>query len=60
MHEIQSVTFQMKATKQHFPVALFMLLRKILQAFESVEGILKCGSSNENYWAVLFNSVWSC
>ena len=43
----------MKATKQYFPVVLFIMLYKIVLTFESVDEILKCNHSNESYWAVL-------
>ena len=49
----QSVTIQMKATEQYFPVVLFIMLYKVVQTFESVDEILKCNYSNESYWAVL-------
>ena len=47
-----SVTIQMKATEQYFPVVLFMLYKVIL-SFESVDEILMCDHWNESYWAVL-------
>ena len=37
-----SVTIQMKATKQYFPVVLFIMLYKVVLTFESVDEILKC------------------
>jgi len=37
-----SVTIQMGATEQYFPVVLFIMLYKVVQTFESVDGILKC------------------
>ena len=40
------VTFQMKATEQYFPVVLFILLRKVVLTFESVDEILWFGHSN--------------
>ena len=43
----------MKATEQHFPVMLFIMLYKVVLTFESVDGILKCGHLNESYLAVL-------
>ena len=43
----------MKATEQHFPVLLFIMLYKVILTFESVDEILKCDHSNESYWAVL-------
>ena len=46
------VTIQMKATKQYFPVALFIMLYEVVLTFESVDEILKYDNSNESYWAV--------
>ena len=43
----------MKATEQHFPVVLFIMLYKVVLPFESVDEIRKCEHSNESYWAVL-------
>ena len=34
------VTIQMKATGQYFPVMLFIMLYKVIQAFESVDEVL--------------------
>ena len=48
------VTIQMKATKQYFPVALFIMLYEVVLTFESVDEILKYDNSNESYWAVYF------
>ena len=48
-----SVTIQMKATEQYFPVVLFIMLYMVILTFESVDEILKCDHSNESYWAVL-------
>ena len=47
------VTIQMKATEQYFRVVLFIMLYKVIQAFESVDEILWCDHSNESYWAIL-------
>ena len=44
-----SVTIQMKATEQYFPVELFIMLYKVVLTFESVDEILKCDHSNESY-----------
>ena len=44
-----SVTIQMKATEQYFPVVLFIVLYKVVLNVESVDGILKCDHSNESY-----------
>ena len=49
-----SVTIQMWATAQYFPVVLFIILYKVVFTFESVGKILNCDHSNESYWAVLF------
>ena len=43
----------MKATEQYFPVVLFIMLYKVVLAFEYVDEILKCDHSNESHWAVL-------
>ena len=47
-----SVTIQMKATKQHFPVVLFTMMHKVVLTFESVDEILQHGHLNESYSAV--------
>ena len=44
-----SVTIQMKAAEQYFPVVLFIMLYKVVLTFESVNEILKCDHSNERY-----------
>ena len=44
-----SVTIQMKATEQYFPVVLFIMLYKVVLTFESVYEILKCDHSSESY-----------
>ena len=51
--ESSSVTIQMKATEQYFPVVLFIMLYQVIITFKTVDGILKCDHSNESYWAVL-------
>ena len=43
------VTIQMKATEQYFPVALFIMLYKVVLTFESEDKILWCDHSNESY-----------
>ena len=43
----------MKATEQYFPVVLFIMLYKVVLAFESVDEILKSNHSNESYSAAL-------
>ena len=37
-----SVNIQMKATKQNFPLVLFIMLYKVVLTFESVDKIVKC------------------
>ena len=44
-----SVTIQMKATEQYFPVVLFIMLYKVALTFDSVDEIIKCDHSNESY-----------
>ena len=44
-----SVTIQMKATKQFFPVVLIIMVYKVVLTFESVDRILECDHSNETY-----------
>ena len=43
-----SVTIQMKATEQYFPVVLFILLYDVVLSFVTVDGILRCNHSNES------------
>ena len=45
----ESVTIQIKATEQYFPVVLFIMLYKVVLTFESVNGILQFDYSNESY-----------
>ena len=45
----ESVTVQMKATEQYFPMVLFVMLYKVVVTFESMDEILKCDHSNESY-----------
>ena len=47
--ESLSVTNQMKATEQYFPVVLFIMLYKVVLTFEYVDETLKCDHSNESY-----------
>ena len=49
-----SVTIQMKATEQYFPVVLCIMLHKVVLTFEFVDEILKCDHSIESFSAVLF------
>ena len=44
-----SVTIQMKATEQYFPMVLFIMLYNFILSFESVDKILKCDHSNESH-----------
>ena len=41
-----SVTVQMKATEQYFPVVLFNMLHKVVLSFDYVDEILGCDHSN--------------
>ena len=50
---LKSVTIQMKAIEQYFPVVLFIMLYKVVLTFEFVDKILKCDHSNESYRTVL-------
>ena len=43
----------MKAIEQYFPVVLFITLYKVVLTCESVDEILKCDHSNENYPAAV-------
>ena len=43
------MAIQVKATEQYFPVVLFIMLHKVVLAFDSVDEILKCDHSNESY-----------
>ena len=46
----RSVTIQVKATEQYFPVVLFIMLYKLVLISEFVDHeILKCDHSNESY-----------
>ena len=44
-----SVTIQIKASEQYFPVVLFIMLYKVVLTFESMDEILKRDHSNESY-----------
>ena len=44
-----SVTIQIKATEQYFPVVMFIMLYKVVLTFESVDEILKRDHSNKSY-----------
>ena len=44
-----SVTIQIKATEQYFPVVLFIMLHKVVLTYESLDEILKCDHSNKSY-----------
>ena len=44
-----TVVIQMRTTEQYFPVALIIVLYKAVLTFESVDEILHCDHSNENY-----------
>ena len=42
----------MKATKQYFPVVLFIMLHKVILTFEFINESFKYDHSNESYRAV--------
>jgi len=44
-----SVTIQMKAIEQYFPVVLFDMLYKVVLTSDSVDEILRRDYSNESY-----------
>ena len=48
-----SVTIQMKATEQYFPVVLFIMPYQVVLTFESADEILWCDHSNESSPSVL-------
>ena len=48
-----SMTIQITAVEQYFPVVLFIMLYKVVLAFEPVDEILKCDHSNESYQVLL-------
>ena len=50
-------TIQMKATKQFFPVMLFIRMSQLVLTFDSVDETLECDHSSESYWAELFFDV---
>ena len=54
-----SVTIQMKATEQCFPVVLFIMLYKLILTFKSMDEILKFDHSNESYRTVS-TFLWCC
>ena len=43
-----SVTIQMKAAEQYFPVVLFIVLFKVVLTFEFVDRKLQCDDGNES------------
>ena len=49
----ESVIIHVKPTEEYFPLVLLIMLYKVVLTFESVGEILKCGHSNESYWAAL-------
>ena len=44
-----SVTIQIKAIEQYFPVVLFIMLYKVVLTFEFVHEVLKCVHLTESY-----------
>ena len=47
----ESMTIQMKATEQYFPVVLFIMLYKVVLTFEIVNEV---PISNESNWTALY------
>ena len=43
------MTIQMKATEQYFPVLLFIMLCRVVLAFESTDETPNCDHSIESY-----------
>ena len=43
------MTIQVIAIEQYFPVALFVILYKVVLTFESENEILKCDHSSDSY-----------
>ena len=43
-----SVTFQMKAIEQYFPVLLVIMLYNVVLTFQPLDEILSCDHSNES------------
>ena len=50
-----SVTIQIKANEQHFPVVLFIMLHKVVLTFEYVGDFLQCNHSTDNK---VVHKVW--
>ena len=48
-----SVTIQMKATEQYFPVVLFIMLYEVVLTFECLDEIPWCDHSNETSLSAL-------
>ena len=53
-----SVTIQMKATEQYFPVVLFIMLYKVVLTFESVDEILLCDHSSGTFLRVFSRGIF--
>ena len=51
------ISDQMKATEQYVPVALFIMLYKVVLSFESVGKTPKYDHSNDWYQAVFFRGA---
>ena len=60
-----SVTIQMKATEQYFPVVLFIMLYKVVLTFESVNEVLsvtiQMKATEQCFPVMLFIvQIWKC
>ena len=49
----------MKATEQHFPVVLVIILYKMILIFTSVDEILKCDHSNKSLPVIVYVTLYN-
>ena len=47
---VQSVTIQMKAIEQYFPVVLFIMLYKVVLTFEPVDAVCYAVDGGSTFW----------
>ena len=52
----KEISGKVYSNEQYLPVVLFIMLYKVVLAFESMDEILKCDHSNKSYWATLILS----
>ena len=61
LKDIAAFAILIYATKQQFPILLFIMLYKVVLTLNSADEILKCDYSNESYRAVLScGAVYCC